>query len=165
MKSVWRFSRKARSGSDELQGRKRPGVHGHARDARRHGAVHDDVPGTGTHVDDQIGRNGLAQNLLRSAERPGRTGREKGVDGDMKIPMEWLAGKTILTAAEVRKLEPGMHVWRHQCFGKIGEHVFARGKVVVKDGKKMLKFYDADYRPVYREIRAADNIAYTADEE
>lgn len=83
----------------------------------------------------------------------------------MKIQMEWLAGKTILTAAEVRKLEPGTHVWIHRCYGKRGEHVFARGKVVVKDGKKMLKLYDADYMPVYREIRAADNIAYTADEE
>lgn len=83
----------------------------------------------------------------------------------MKIPMEWLTGKTVLTAAEVRKLEPGAHVWIHRCYGKRGEHVYVRAVIAVKDGKKMLKFYDADFLSVYEEIRKADNIAYTADEE
>lgn len=42
----------------------------------------------------------------------------------MKIPMEWLTGKKVLTAEQVRKLEPGTEVFRHQCYGRRGEHVW-----------------------------------------
>lgn len=83
----------------------------------------------------------------------------------MKIPMEWLTGKTVLTAAEVRKLEPGTRVWIHRCYGRQGEHVFVRAEVVVKDGRKKLRFYDTDYRSVYREIRNEESTAYTEDQE
>lgn len=83
----------------------------------------------------------------------------------MKILTEWLAGETILSAAEVRKLEPGTRVWIHRCYGRRGEHVFVRAEVVVKDGRKKLRYYDSDYKSVYAEIRNNESIAYTEDRE
>lgn len=83
----------------------------------------------------------------------------------MKIPMEWLSGKTVLTAAEVRKLAPGSRVWIHRCYGRRGEHTYVRAEVVVKDGRKKLRYYDSDYTSVYAEIRNSESIAYTEDQE
>ena len=81
----------------------------------------------------------------------------------MKIPMEWLSGKTILTAAQVKKLDPGDHVWIHRCYGRRGEHVKVLAKVVQSGKKKMLQVRDYNGLPVLKEIRTAENIAYTAD--
>ena len=81
----------------------------------------------------------------------------------MQIPMEWLSGKKVLTAADVKKLEPGDHVWIHQCYGRRGEHVFVQAKIVQSGKKKLLQTRDYRGLPVLKEIRTSENIAYTAD--
>ena len=81
----------------------------------------------------------------------------------MKIPMEWLAGKRILTAEQVRKMEPGTEVFRHQCYGRRGEHVWCKCTVVQNGTKKKLKMYDGYGLPEYKDIKAAENVAYTED--
>lgn len=81
----------------------------------------------------------------------------------MKIPMEWLSGKTILSAEEVKKLDPGAEVWIHQCYGRRGEHMFVKATVAQSGKKKVLKCRDWRGLPVIKEIRTAENIAYTAD--
>ncbi len=79
----------------------------------------------------------------------------------MKIPSEWLAGKKVLTAEQVRKLEPGTYVYRHQCYGKLGEHVWCRCKVVQYGKKKKLEMRNHNGLAVYKDITSAENIAYT----
>lgn len=76
----------------------------------------------------------------------------------------WLSGKTVLTTAEVRKMEPGSRVWIHRCYGKLGEHLFVRATVVQhgKSGKgRRLAYLDADGFSVYEPVRNTDKIAYT----
>lgn len=80
----------------------------------------------------------------------------------MKIPMEWLSGKTILTADKVKKLDPGTEIWIHQCYGRRGEHMFVKAKIVQSGRKKLLEFHDWRGMQVLKEIRTAENIAYTA---
>lgn len=81
----------------------------------------------------------------------------------MELPKEWLAGKTVLTAADVKKMEPGSKVWIHQCYGRRGEHVWVKATVVQYGDRKKLKCCDHNGMPVIRDIKTAPNIAYTAD--
>lgn len=81
----------------------------------------------------------------------------------MKIPIEWLSGKTILTAAQVKKLDPGAEVWIHKCYGRRGEHVYVKATVMQSGKKKVLRCYDYMGLPEYKPITDAENIAYTAD--
>ena len=75
----------------------------------------------------------------------------------------WLTGKTILTAEQVRKLEPGSQVWMHQCFGRQGEHIYVKATVVKSGKSKKLKMYDWRGLAVFKDIVKKDNIAYTED--
>ena len=82
----------------------------------------------------------------------------------MELPKEWLGGKTVLTAAEVKKMKPGEAVWRHQCYGRRGEHLFVKTTVIQEGKKKRLSFRDGNTGlTVLKDIVAADNIAYTLD--
>ena len=76
---------------------------------------------------------------------------------------EWLAGKKIMSAAEVKRLEPGAEVWVHQCYGRLGEHLYTRAKVVQYGKTKKLETRDHNWMPVYRDIKDGDRIAYTED--
>ena len=37
----------------------------------------------------------------------------------MKLPEEWLSGKKVLTADQVKKLPVGTTICFHQCYGKL----------------------------------------------
>lgn len=76
---------------------------------------------------------------------------------------EWLKGKKVLSAAEVRKLEPGAQIWVHQCYGRLGEHLYGRAKVVQYGKTKKLETRDHNWTPVYQDIKDGDRIAYTED--
>lgn len=79
----------------------------------------------------------------------------------MKIPSEWLNPDEILSAADVRKMNPGEYVWYHRCYGKLGEHVYCKAKIVQYGKKKRLEMRDWQNMPVYKDIKDAENIAYT----
>ena len=80
----------------------------------------------------------------------------------MKLPMEWLSGETVLTAAEVRKMEPGSKVWVHQCYGRRGEHLKSVATVIQSGRKKLLRVRDYQGLPVLLQITTKENVAYTA---
>lgn len=79
----------------------------------------------------------------------------------MKIPSEWLNPNEILSAADVRKMNPGDKVWIHQCYGRQGEHVYCQATITQYGKKKKLKIYDWRGMPIYKDIKEAENIAYT----
>lgn len=79
----------------------------------------------------------------------------------MKIPSEWLNPNEILSAADVRKMNPGEKVWVHQCYGKLGEHLYCQATIVQYGTKKKLMMRDWRGLPVYKDIKTAENIAYT----
>lgn len=81
----------------------------------------------------------------------------------MKIPEAWLAGKKVLTPAEVRKMEAGSSVWIHKCYGKRGEHVFVKATVIQYGKTRKLKYSDWRGNMIIGDIKTAENIAYTAD--
>lgn len=81
----------------------------------------------------------------------------------MKMPIDWLSGKTVLTTAQVKKMEPGEYVYMHQCYGRRGEHVWSKAMIVQSGRKKLLQMRDYNGLAVLKEIRTAENIAYTAD--
>ena len=51
---------------------------------------------------------------------------------------EWLSGKKILTAEEVKKLPVGANVYVHKIYGKRGEHLCGRYTVTQSENKKVL---------------------------
>lgn len=75
----------------------------------------------------------------------------------------WLSGKKRLTAAEVRKMNPGDTVWFHRCYGKRGEHLFIRATIVQSGNKKQLSFQDYKGFPVLKDIKDGPKVAYTED--
>lgn len=79
----------------------------------------------------------------------------------MKIPNEWLAGGTVLTAAQVKKMEPGSRVCVHQCYGRRGEHLWVYATIVQSGNKKKLAYRDYQGLSVYKDIVTRENIAYT----
>lgn len=76
---------------------------------------------------------------------------------------EWLKGKKVLTAAEVKRLKPGAEVWVHQCYGRLGEHLYTRAKVMQYGKTKKLETRDYNWNAIYRSIKDGDRIAYTED--
>ena len=80
----------------------------------------------------------------------------------MKINPEWLTGKNIIPAAEVRKMPAGSKVWIHKAYGKTGEHMY-NVATIVKAGprKKKLKYSDYQGLSVYVDIVDKDSVAYT----
>lgn len=79
----------------------------------------------------------------------------------MKIPMEWFNQEELLSAADVKKMNPGEEVWFHQCYGRQGEHVQAKAKIVQSGRKKQLQLRDWQGFAIYKDIKDAENIAYT----
>lgn len=83
----------------------------------------------------------------------------------MKIPDEWLSEKKILTAEQVRKLPAGSKICVHQCFGKLGEHVWSNCTVVRVGKKKKLSIRDFNGNEILKDIVNKENIAYTEREQ
>lgn len=79
----------------------------------------------------------------------------------MKIPDEWLTGKKVLTAEQVKKLPVGTTICRHQCYGKLGEHVWAHCKIVQSGTKKKLSMRDYHGMQVLKDIENKESVAYT----
>lgn len=80
----------------------------------------------------------------------------------MKIQQEWLTGKNIIPAAEVRKMPVGSKVWIHKAYGKTGEHMY-NVATIVKAGprKKKLKYSNYQGLSEYMDIVDKENVAYT----
>ena len=80
----------------------------------------------------------------------------------MKIIPEWLIGKNIIPAAEVRKMPVGSKVWIHKAYGKTGEHMY-NVATIVKAGprKKKLKYSNYQGLSEYMDIVDNENVAYT----
>lgn len=76
---------------------------------------------------------------------------------------QWLAGHKILTAEEVKKMEPGQQIWMHQMYGREGEHMFAQMTIIQSGKKKVLKGRDWKGNSVFKDIKSGDRIAYTED--
>lgn len=80
----------------------------------------------------------------------------------MKIIPEWLTGKNIIPAAEVKKMPVGSKVWIHKAYGKTGEHMY-NVATIVKAGprKKKLKYSNYQGLSEYVDIVDKENVAYT----
>ena len=80
----------------------------------------------------------------------------------MKILQQWLAGKKVIPAAEVRKMPVGSKVWIHKAYGKTGEHLY-NVATIVKAGprKKKLKYSNYQGLSEYVDIVDKENVAYT----
>lgn len=80
----------------------------------------------------------------------------------MKIIPEWLTGKNIIPAAEVKKMPVGSKVWIHKAYGKTGEHMY-NVATIVKAGprKKKLKYSNYQGLSEYMDIVDKENVAYT----
>ena len=80
----------------------------------------------------------------------------------MKIIPEWLTGKQIIPAAEVKKMPVGSKVWIHKVYGKTGEHMY-NVATIVKAGprKKKLKYSNYQGLSEYVDIVDKENVAYT----
>ena len=80
----------------------------------------------------------------------------------MKIQQEWLTGKKIIPAAEVRKMPVGSKVWIHKAYGKTGEHMY-NVATIVKAGprKKKLKYSNYQGLSEYIDIVDKENVVYT----
>ena len=80
----------------------------------------------------------------------------------MKIIPEWLTGKNIIPAAEVKKMPIGSKVWIHKAYGKTGEHMY-NVATIVKAGprKKKLKYSNYQGLSEYVDIVDKENVAYT----
>ena len=80
----------------------------------------------------------------------------------MKIIPEWLTGKNIIPAAEVKKMPVGSKVWIHKAYGKTGEHLY-NVATIVKAGprKKKLKYSNYQGLSEYADIVDKENVAYT----
>ena len=80
----------------------------------------------------------------------------------MKINPEWLTGKNIILAAEVKKMPVGSKVWIHKAYGKTGEHMY-NVATIVKAGprKKKLKYSNYQGLSEYMDIVDKENVAYT----
>lgn len=76
---------------------------------------------------------------------------------------EWIRGKKRLTPEEVRAKTPGSYVWIHQCYGKLGEHLFINAKVVQNGSKKQLAYRDYKGNLIHKDIKSDPKIAYTED--
>lgn len=79
----------------------------------------------------------------------------------MKLPEEWLSGKKVLTADQVKKLPVGTTICFHQCYGKLGEHIWSNCKIVQSGTKKKLSMRDYHGMQVLKDIVTKENIAYT----
>ena len=80
----------------------------------------------------------------------------------MKIIPEWLTGKNIIPAAEVRKMPVGSKVWIHKAYGKTGEHMYNMATIVqAGPRKKKLKYSNYLGLPEYADIVDKENVAYT----
>ena len=79
----------------------------------------------------------------------------------MKIPDEWLSGEKILTAEQVKKLPVGTVICRHQCFGKLGEHIWSNCTIVQYGTRRKLSMRDWRGNLVLKDIENKENVAYT----
>ncbi|MBQ6577451.1 MAG: hypothetical protein IJL91_06860 [Bacteroidales bacterium] len=79
----------------------------------------------------------------------------------MKLPEEWLYGKKVLTADQVKKLPVGTTICFHQCYGKSGEHIWVNCKIVQSGNRKKLSMRDYRGMQVLKDIVTKENIAYT----
>ena len=79
----------------------------------------------------------------------------------MKIPDEWLSGEKILTAEQVKKLPVGTVICRHQCFGKLGEHIWSNCTIVQCGTRRKLSMRDYHGNLVLKDIENKENVAYT----
>lgn len=81
----------------------------------------------------------------------------------MDIFDQWLKGKKRLTPEEVKQKAPGEFVFMHQCYGKVGEHVWVKAEIIQTRNKKQLSFRDWKGDKVVRDIKNNPKIAYTED--
>lgn len=81
----------------------------------------------------------------------------------MKLPLEWLSGKRVLTPDEVKKLEAGSEVYIHRCYGRAGEHLKVKATVIQSGRRKLLKYSDWRGLSITEPVKPAENIAYTLD--
>ena len=79
----------------------------------------------------------------------------------MKLPEEWLSGTKVLTAEQVKKLPVGTTICFHQCYGKLGEHIWCNCTIVQFGTKKKLSMRDYRGMQVLKDIVNKENIAYT----
>lgn len=55
----------------------------------------------------------------------------------MKLPLEWLSGKHVLTPDDVKALEAGSEVYIHRCYGRAGEHLKVKA-TVIQSGRRWI---------------------------
>ena len=76
---------------------------------------------------------------------------------------EWLSGKKILTAEEVKKLPVGATVYVHKIYGKRGEHLCGRYTVTQSENKKVLTTLVWPGALQTMQIKDGKRVAFTAD--
>lgn len=81
----------------------------------------------------------------------------------MEINKEWLIRKQVITAEDIKKMDPGETVYIHRAFGRLGEHKVIRATVVKKGKRKALQYWDWRGLSACEYPKTAPNIAYTKD--
>lgn len=76
---------------------------------------------------------------------------------------EWLSGKKILTAEEVKKLPAGATVYVHKVYGQLGEHLCGRYTVTQSGKKKVLATRNWNGDLEIMQIKDGKKVAFTAD--
>lgn len=76
---------------------------------------------------------------------------------------EWIRGKKILTAEEVKNLPVGATVYVHKVYGNLGEHLCARYTVTQSENKKVLTTWYWYGNRQTMQIKDGKRVAFTAD--